>query len=155
GVMEDYVVDVGNGVGKPFGPGAAKPPPVGIPAPVTSTWDVVKAGAAGRMPFEERVGYSRFYDSLAADTVERRDEVRALQRLVGHFGKAALTPDDMKRLIEDAAQARVVGAVRARDARLRLEAVKAMGIVPSPLAADQRADVATLCGLVGVKPNLA
>jgi hypothetical protein len=155
GVMENYAIDVGNGLREPFATSAAKTPPVGIPAPVTSTWDVVKAGAASRMPFEERVAYSRFYDHLASDLMNSSDDVHALQRLIGHFGKAALTPDDRRRIIEDAVQARLVGTVRAHDARLRLEAAKAMGIAPPPLAAAQRADLATVCGLVGVKPNLA
>jgi hypothetical protein len=153
--LADFMIGVSNGVGKPARSPPSKPPVIDMAGPVTSTWDVVKVGAAARMPFEERVAYSRFYDTLSLDRRNYEVELSAWDRTAGHFAKASLTPDDRRRLIEDLSQARIVGRARAREARKRLADARAMGITPSLLLADQRASIAQLCGYAGMQPTLA
>jgi hypothetical protein len=119
--------------------------PADIPAPVSSTWDVVKAGAAAHMPFEERVAYSRFYDSVAADLVSNHVEVEVLRRLAGWMEKAESTRADVQRVIEASAEAQLVGSFRSREALKRVNAAKAMGITPARFSAAQRADIAVFC----------
>lgn len=137
--------------------GGPRPPATrGYPfaAPFTNNWEVVKAGAAAHMPLEERLAYAQFYDR--AERVRDNDnlEIPVLLRVGGQSAKAALTPADAGRLLEDLAQARVLATVHSFNSRRMIQAAKAMGVDPNPMTALQREGMTDLCNLVGITPNL-
>jgi hypothetical protein len=140
--------------GGPHPPALDKPPPE-IFRPHTSAWEVVKAGAAAHMPLEERLAYTRFYDSAHYLEGSTAIEIPLLLRLVGQNAKAALTPVDAKQILEDAAGVRIMEAVRAGNILGMVEAAKSMGVQPEPMAAQDRDFLAEFCphGIAPLPPT--
>ena len=137
--------------------GGPRPPTTrGYPfaAPRTNSWEVVKAGAAAHMPLEERLAYAQFYDR--AEGVRENDylEIPVLLRVGAQNAKAALTPADTGRLLEDLAQARFLATVHSFNSRMMIQSAKAMGVAPQPMTALQREGLVGLCNLVGITPDL-
>jgi hypothetical protein len=118
-----------------------------FPEVATSTWEVVKSGTAAHMPLEERVAYSRFYDSLEALRAYIDNERAAYVRLFGYAALAALTPADAQRVLEDSAQARVLGVGRSGTALSVIQAAKAMNVNPLPFSETGRQTLAKTCAL--------
>ena len=122
------------------------------PALRTSTWEVVKVGAAAHMPLEERLAYARFYDQAPGVQANLGTEIAVWMRLAGATGKAELTPTDVERVLEDATQARFIGSIRTGQAGAVLQLAKAMGVDPEPMSTAHVAMLATTCRIAGMTP---
>lgn len=118
-----------------------------FPDLATSTWEVVKAGAAAHMPLEERLAYAQFYDRAQAMRWTIEAERAVFLRLFGYSGLAALTPAEARNLLADAAQARALGFARSVGAAGLLESAKAIGVEPLPYSPPAREALAKLCAL--------
>src|SRR5262249_23472847 len=87
----------------------------------TTIWEVVKTGAVADMPLDERLSYAKHYAGVELDIRNVALEAPAVQRVFGQGAKAALTPADAARLLEDARAARGIGMVRSKNALFRIE----------------------------------
>jgi hypothetical protein len=129
--------------------GGPRPPEIKkgeIFTPHTSAWDVVKAGVAAHMPLEERLAYTRFYDSARYLEGSTQVEIPLLLRLAVQDAKAALTPADAKQIIEDVAGVRLLETIRTGGILGMVGAAKSLGVQPEPMAARDRDDLAAQCG---------
>jgi len=118
-----------------------------FPEVVTSTWEVVKVGAAAHMPLGERLAYARLYDAIEAMRWSIESERTTFLRLYGHTAMATLSPTDAKQILEDSAQARILAVARSAYAAGVLRAAKAVGVEPGPLGASARDGLAKTCAL--------
>jgi hypothetical protein len=118
-------------------------------------WDVVKTGAVAHMPLAERLSYAGHYAVVVRDDSDGALEVAATQRVLGQGAKAALTPADSERLLEDLRTVRSMGELRAAAALGRIQFAKArLGVTADPLPPLRREYLTRVCNLVGITPNL-
>lgn len=146
----DKVVGVLNGGQLPPGAGEIKG---GLLSQVSSTWDVVKVGAAAHMPFKERVAYSQFYDALEATRYLVERERDATMQTIGLAARTAVTPTDMQRGLEDIGQLRLLGELRGGQSAYIVRVAKGMGVEPAPMPAAASAFLKPLCAAAGMAPT--
>jgi hypothetical protein len=116
----------------------------------TSTWEVVKTGAAAHMPLHERLAYSQFYDRVESQRWVTEQERTASVRLVSQLQTAARTPADVQRFLEDGAQVQILGRIHGLNSSGIVRAAKAMGIDPMPMPAPDRELLTSRCADAGI-----
>ena len=72
----------------------------------------------------------RFYDNAHYATSNTDLLIPLILRVAGQAAKAALSPADAQRMLEDIAEARTVEAIRARNLLDMVSQAKAMGVDP-------------------------
>lgn len=109
------------------------PKNVGLTAPVSSTWEVAKVGAAAHMPLAERMAYSRFYDMVQTDLKDFDSQTAALQGAsveLGGFLRAGARPGPhdaaVMRGLGEISVIRNVASRRSRGSVAMIEAARAM-----------------------------
>jgi hypothetical protein len=137
--------------------GGPRPPYIpsgGLPTFSTSSWAVVKSGAAAQMPLEERVAYSRFYDLVDStpSLIERQRDV--FLELLAYRGKPELTAPEARQLLEFVTKGRVLASVHSNLSTGVIQSAKSMGVGPAPISPANRVYLETSCSAVGLKPRL-
>ena len=117
-----------------------------FPTFASSTWDVVKSGAVPHMPLNERLAYSRYYDGVRNSGYAAETSRNIYLRLNGLSKHDALTPEEVRRLVEDLSQARLMGRVRAMNAAGLVDAARALGVSPAPYTDGGKANLTRICG---------
>jgi hypothetical protein len=122
----------------------------GLNSVSTSAREVVKAGAAADMPLQEQMSYARFYSDVEQQRWLIDNERTVLLRLYRYIGNAALSPAEARVLLQEVAEARLLGVIHARASAAMLREAKAMGVDPKPRSAGGRAQLARLCADAGM-----
>ena len=117
-----------------------------FPAFASSTWDIVKSGAVPHMPLKERLAYSRYFDSVGNSGYGIETSRNIYLRLNGLSKHDGLSPEEVRRLVEDLSQARLIGRVRAINAAGLVDAANALGVSPAPYTDSGKATLTRVCG---------
>lgn len=112
----------------------------------SNVWETVKANAVPNMPLRERLELSKFYSDI-----ENINAVIGVQRtsalsLFGTQEYAALTDTDSRRILDAVAIERAMVGFHKLNAKSLIRRAGRLGVALQPLKAEDRAEIAQLCG---------